>query len=497
MITFLMFVYICISISIGFIVASIFFKRIEKRTIQEYKNNFLLNEKALDLSLQNLKNESILRVDIEKKLHHELQMTYELHGKLSAAEERLKLLEYYQKQYEQINNELCIQLNLNHDQKLKLQALQIRFEEHTSLIKEKEKLFIDSEDRLRIHFENLSNRIFEQNRYKINEQNRLTLGNVLNPLIDQLNGFKSQIQDNFFKSEQTRHALTCEIHNLHQLNIKITQETLNLTKALKGNNKVQGNWGEVILSRALEASGMREGHEFHLQISIKQIDGRKLQPDVIVHLPNGKDVIIDSKISLIAYERYFNSDDEKVRHTAINDHIQSLRTHIKSLNKKDYQKLFGLHTLDYILMFVPIESAFTIAIEKESSLLTEAMNCNIMLVSPTTLLVALRTINNLWRYEYQNCHAKKIAERASLLYDKLRLFVDDFNKIGLYLNKSESIYNLAKNKFSEGKGNIISQAEHFKQLGVQIKHPIISNNTVSHDIFLSKDQSSSVPDISK
>lgn len=493
----MVFVYISFSIVLGFLISGIFFRRIEKRNIQEYKNKYISYEKSLDLSLKNLKNESILRVDVEKKLQHELQMACELHGKLAVAEERLKLLDYYEKKCEKINYELNMQLNFNNEQKLELNALRIRFEEYKLSIKEKEKFLANEEERFRMQFENLSNRIFEQNRYKVNEQNKLTLNSVLNPLMDQLNSFKSQIQDNFFKSEQTRHALTCEIHNLHQLNVKITQETLNLTRALKGNNKVQGNWGEVILERALEASGMREGHEFHLQINIKQIDGRKLQPDAIVHLPSGKDVIIDSKISLIAYERYFNSDDDQVRRVAINDHIQSLRAHIKLLHKKDYQKLFGLNTLDYILMFIPIESAFTVAIEKESSLLTEAMNCNIMLVSPTTLLIALRTINNLWRYEYQDRHAKKISEKASRLYDKLRLFVEDFVKIGQYLNKSVSVYNLAKNKFSEGKGNIISQAESFRELGVQVKNPIVSNHIISQDIFLSQNQCTDEFDKSK
>lgn len=491
------YIYICISIILSFMMAGLFFKRIEKRNIKEYRNSCISYEKSLNLSLKNLQNESILRVNVEKQLQSESQLVYKLHGKLAAAEERLKLLDYYQKKYEQISHDLNEQLNVNHEQQIKLNALQIHLEKYKLSVEEKEKLFFNSEERLTMQFENLANRIFEQNRCKMSEQNRLTLDNALNPLLEQLNGFKNQMQDNFFKSEQNRHALTFEIHNLHKLNAKITQETLNLTKALKGNNKVQGNWGEVILTRALEASGMREGHEFHLQINFKQIDGRKLQPDVVVHLPGGKDVIIDAKISLVAYERYFNSDNEQIRHVAMNDHIQSLRTHIKLLNKKDYQKLFGLNTLDYVLMFIPIESAFTVAVEKESSLLTEAMSCNIMLVSPTTLLIALRTINNLWRYEYQNYYSKKIFEKASRLYDKLRLFVEDFNRIGQYLNKSESIYNLAKNKFYEGRGNIISQAESFRELGVQIKHPILSEDTIKHDIFSSEKQNDNMSDVSK
>lgn len=482
-----MYIYFLIGLGVGYIVSSFFLKKREKCYINNYQSKYILYEKDLGILEQNFKNESILRNDIEKKLKHELQITYELHGQLSAAKENLKLLDYYKHKYEQVQHELYVQINLNNDQKVKNNELCIRFEEYKLLTEEKEKLLCDYENKLKIQFENLANQVLEKNRSKISEQNRLVLDQVLQPFREQLDVFKNQVQDNFYKEEQMRHALTYEVHNLHKLNTKITQETINLTHALKGNNKTQGNWGEVILTRALEVSGMREGHEFHLQINIPQIDGRKLQPDAIVHLPNGRNVVIDSKISLLAYERYFNSNNEKDRDLAIGEHIHSLRTHIKTLNKKDYQKLLGVNTLDYILMFVPIESALTIAIEKESSLLTDAMNCNIMLVSPTTLLIALRTINNLWSYEYQNYNAKKIAEKASRLYDKLRLFVEDLNKIGYCLSKAGVIYSSARNKFSEGRGNIISQAESFRTLGVQVKHPIVMNSISDCDLVVSKD----------
>lgn len=482
------FTYLLVSVSVGCLIVMFFVKKKEKYRIRKYQNYCIAYEKDLAIFAQNLKNESNLRNDVEKRLKDESQITYELYGKLSAAKESLKSLDYYKQKYEQVNHELSAQTDLNHDQQLKINELNIRIAAYKLSIEEKEKLLFHYDKQLKIQFENLSNQIFEQNRSKTNEQNRLTLEQVLQPFRKQLDSFKNQIQDNFFKEEQTRHALTYEVHNLHQLNTKITQETINLTKALKGSNKIQGNWGEVILTRTLEVSGMREGHEFHIQTNFTQIDShRKLQPDAVVHLPNGRNVIIDSKLSLIAYERFFNSDNEKDRILALNEHVHSLRTHMKSLNKKDYQKLFGINTLDYILMFVPIETALTVALEKEPSLLTDAMLCNIMLVSPTTLLIALRTINNLWRYEYQNYHARKIAEKASRLYDKLRLFIDDLDKIGLYLNKAEVTYNAAKNKFSKGKGNIISQAESFRALGVQVKNPIIiTDNTADQTVLVSE-----------
>lgn len=470
--------YLCsniISALLGSVITGILFNIIKKHSIQKYKNNYVLtHNQTLCIITQNFQKESNIRHDIEKKLQKKLQIIYELNNKLSITEERLKLLNHYHQKYIQSQHELQNQITLNHKQELKLKELIIRLEEYELITKEKQKLLIENEKTLTMQFENLANRIFTQHGHTINEQHQITLNSILCPFREQLTQFQNQIQTNFSQEEKIKHALTYEIRNLHQLNSKITQETINLTQALKGNNKIQGNWGEIILARVLEASGMREGHEFHLQKNCTQTDGRKLQPDVIVHLPQNKTVIIDSKVSLIAYERYFNSENEKNKKSAIIEHIYSLRTHIISLSKKNYQKLFGINTLDYVLMFIPIESAFILAIEKESSLLTDAIQHNIMLVSPTTLLIALRTINNLWRHENQNYHAKKISDKAGRLYDKLRLFIEDLNKIGQHLNKAEIIYNAAKNKFSEGKGNIISQIESFRTLGVQIKQPITS-----------------------
>lgn len=487
-----LYLYSIINIILGSVITGILSNIIKKRSIKQHKDHYISTyEQTLHTITQNFQNESNIRNDIEQKLQQKLHIICELHKKLSTAEERLKLFDYYQQKYEQFQKELHYQIDLNYKQELQIKELNIRFEEHKLKIENKEKLLIENEKQLTIQFENLANRIFNQHEHTINKQNHTTLNNVLYPFCKQLEQFQNQIRNNFSQEEKMQQSLTYEIRNLHQLNSKITQETINLTQALKGNNKIQGNWGEMILTRALEASGMREGYEFHLQ-KITQTNGHKLQPDVIVHLPQHKEVIIDSKVSLTSYEKYFNSENEKNRKSAIADHISSLRTHIISLSKKDYRKIFGINTLDYILMFIPIESAFIIAIEKESSLLTDAIQRNIMLVSPTTLLIALRTINNLWCQENQNYHAKKITEKAGRLYDKLRLFMEDLNKIGQYLNKAEIVYNAAKNKFSEGKGNIINQIESLRNLGVQIKQPIISDITTSKNTSLIKEKTNTI-----
>src|SRR5690554_4880947 len=254
-----------------------------------------------------------------------------------------------------------------------------------------------------------------------------------------------------------------------------------LTRALKRDTKTQGAWGEVVLERILKQSGLREGHEYHTQAHHKDTEGRTFKPDVIVHLPNNKDVVIDSKVSLQAYERYFNSDDEVTREQALNEHVNSLRQHIKGLGKKNYQQLDGIRTLDYVLMFIPIEPAFLLAVDRDPELIRLALDNNIMLVSPTNLLVALRTVNNIWQYEYQNQNAQIIATEASKLYDKFVGFIEDMQKIGQAIDSVRKHYDGAMNKLSTGRGNLVGRVENFRKLGVQsskqIDSKLLNGNT--------------------
>uniref|UniRef100_UPI0030F48ECC DNA recombination protein RmuC n=1 Tax=Paraglaciecola sp. TaxID=1920173 RepID=UPI0030F48ECC len=287
-------------------------------------------------------------------------------------------------------------------------------------------------------------------------------------LKEQIEGFKRQVTDQYVKEGQERASLKTEIMGLKELNLQITQDAAALTKALKGDNKTQGNWGEVVLERILKESGLREGHEFDTQVALKNAEGKSYQPDVVVHLPNNKDVVIDSKVSLAAYERYFNQqDDDVARALHLKEHVNSLRNHIKELGKKDYQDLKGLRSLDYVLLFIPIESAFLLAADHAPDLLKLAFDHNIMLVSPTNLLVALRTINNIWQYEYQNQNAQLIAEHAAKLYDKFHGFVSDMDKVDKALESSRKNFDSAMNKLSTGKGNLVRQVEQFRKLGVQ------------------------------
>ncbi|WP_392563073.1 DNA recombination protein RmuC [Orbus sturtevantii] len=371
-----------------------------------------------------------------------------------------------------LQNELNSSQQKNLELSVDARELKTRLEETKILAEEKQKILIQSEQRLTEQFENLANRIFDNSGKKIEQQNQQSLNHLLTPLKEQLDGFKKQVQDSFGQEAKERHTLTFEIRNLQKLNDQMAKEAVNLTNALKGNNKTQGNWGEVILNRILENSGLREGYEYELQVSLTNDNKQRMQPDVIVHLPQGNDVIIDSKMTLIAYERYFNSDDEHEKTKAMSEHLIAVRNHIKQLSQKDYHKLNGVKSLDYILMFIPVEPAFLAAINQDPALINDALKQNIMIVSPTTLLVALRTINNLWRYEYQSRNAELIADRASKLYDKVRGFVEDMESLGGSLDKAQQTYQSSMNKLAKGKGNIIGQIEQFRNMGIDVKKPM-------------------------
>lgn len=372
----------------------------------------------------------------------------------------------------QLKQELNQYQQQNVAQNIKISELKTRLEEIINAAHEKQTVLEQSEQRLTTQFENLANRIFEHSGKRIEQQNKQSLEFLLSPLKQQLEGFKKQVQDSFGQEAKERHTLTHEIRNLQQLNELMTKEANNLTNALKGNNKTQGNWGEFILSQILDNSGLRQGYEYHTQVNLTNEDNRRLQPDVIVHLPQGGDVVIDSKVTLVAYERYFNSDDEGTKSRAISDHLIAVRNHIRQLSQKDYHKLNGIQSLDYVLMFIPVEPAFLSAIDQDPSLINDALKNNIMIVSPTTLLVALRTIHNLWRFEYQNRNAELIADRASKLYDKVRGFIEDMENLGNCLDKAQQTYQNSMNKLAKGRGNVIGQIERFRELGIEVKKPI-------------------------
>lgn len=351
-------------------------------------------------------------------------------------------------------------------------TLKVRLEEQQHQNEEKIQLLIDARTTLAEQFKALAHEIFEAKERRFSEQNNQQIKSVLNPFRDQLHDFKKKVDEVYVNDVRERSSLKQELSSLRQLNIEMNREAVNLTRALKGDNKTQGNWGELVLKRVLEQSGLRAGTEYDAQGAFRDADNRLLKPDVIVHLPENKDVIIDSKVSLVAYERYCNEEDSSLRQQALQQHVLAIKQHITTLSEKDYSSLIGVNSLDFVLLFMPIESAFMVAFQADDSLFNHAFERRIVVVAPTTLLATLRTIENIWRYERQNNNAQIIAERAGAIYDKLRGFVDDMEKLGLQLATLDNTYAAAMTKLTQGRGNLISQANRFVELGVKVRKPL-------------------------
>jgi len=346
---------------------------------------------------------------------------------------------------------------------------------------EKLKLLDEARAQLNIEFQNLANKILEEKSLKFTEQNKQNIDQVLKPLREQLGDFRRKVEDVYDKESKDRVSLFHEIKHLKDLNQKISDDAINLTNALKGQTKTQGTWGEVILERVLEESGLHNGREYETQGTFTSEEGKRLRPDVIVHLPEGKDIIIDSKVSLTAYERYCSTDDDKQRQSALKEHIASLKAHIKGLSVKNYEDLPGIKSLDFVLLFVPIESAFITAVENDRDIFREAFDKNIIVVSPTTLLATLKTVHNIWRYEYQNLNALEIAEKAGNLYDQFVLFVQSMDDIGDKLNKATDAYQTARKRLVDGRGNLVGRTENLKKLGAKAKKSLNEKLLIESD----------------
>ena len=355
----------------------------------------------------------------------------------------------------------------NFNYKARIAELETSLENERRLSREKVALLEQAEKKMTDAFENLANRIIEEKSKKFTEQNKLNIGEVLNPLREQLGDFKKKIEDVYDKETKDRLSLYHEIKNLKTLNEQMSQDAINLTRALKGESKTRGNWGEVILERVLEESGLKNGREYETQGSFRDENNNRFSPDVVVHLPDNKDVVIDSKVSLVAYDQYCSLEDDAERKKALDEHLASIRNHVNALQGKNYDKLLGVNSLDMVLMFVPIEPALMLAFEHDENLFRDAFKHRIYLVSPSTLTMNLQIIHNVWRNEYQNQNAKKIAKSAGDLYDKFVNFVDALDKIGDNLNKALSSWEDAHKRLTSGRGNLVGRAEAMRKLGLE------------------------------
>jgi DNA recombination protein RmuC len=321
-------------------------------------------------------------------------------------------------------------------------------------------------DELRAQFAELAGNIFAEREQRFAESSHQRLGQLLDPLKERIQAFEKRVEDSYQQEARERFSLGKELERLQQLNQRLGDEATNLTRALQG-QKTQGNWGELVLERVLEHAGLVKGREYHTQVSLQSADGQRFQPDVLIQLPGEKQVVVDSKVSLTAYQALVSAENDEAREQALKRHVLSLRSHLKGLSVKDYQRLEGLHSLDFVLLFVPIEAAFAAALQADPGLFQEAYDQHIVIVSPTTLLATLRVIDSLWRQERQSQNAREIAERAGALYDKFVAFVQDLDEMGSRLQQLDKAYASARNKLVDGRGNLIGRVENLKLLGAR------------------------------
>ncbi|WP_264550133.1 DNA recombination protein RmuC [Flavobacterium sp. N2820] len=318
-------------------------------------------------------------------------------------------------------------------------------------------------------FENLANKILEEKTVKFTEQNKENLKNILSPLQDRIQLFEKKVEDTHKESIDYHAALRQQILGLREMNEQMSKETINLTKALKGDSKMQGNWGELVLERVLEKSGLEKDREYFVQQSHTTEDGNRVFPDVIINLPDGKKMIIDSKVTLTAYERYINEEDDNLKNQHLKEHVVSINRHVEQLGNKNYQDLYHMESPDFVLLFIPIESAFAIALNEDTTLYNKAFEKNIVIVTPSTLLATLRTIDSMWTNQKQQENAIEIARQAGALYDKFEGFVGDLIKIGKKMDEAKIEYGNAMNKLVDGKGNLITSVEKLKKMGAKAK----------------------------
>ncbi|HEY0897955.1 MAG TPA: DNA recombination protein RmuC [Sphingobacteriaceae bacterium] len=324
----------------------------------------------------------------------------------------------------------------------------------------------DLQKKLTSEFENIANRLLEEKSQKFTEQNQSNLNTLLSPLKEQIKVFEKKVDEAYDKELRDKVSLREELKKLNEMNTRLSNDATNLTNALKGETKTQGNWGELILETILEKSGLAKNREYFLQQSYSSEEGRKYQPDVIIHLPDNKRIVIDSKVSLVDFERYFSCDNEQDKNLCLKNHIASIRKHIKGLSDKNYQSLYQLQSLDFVLMFMPVEPAFSLATQHDNTLFNEAFEKNIVIVSPSTLLATLRTIASIWKFEYQNKNALKIAKEGEALYDKFHDLIKDLEKIQGGFENVQRSFSQAFTKL-EGRGGIIRRIENLRELGVK------------------------------
>ncbi len=395
-------------------------------------------------------------------------------------------LQMLKEQFENEKNNFQKQLQLNIAEKenirtekdslaIQLSKKEVDFENLWERHKEQKSEINELQEKFTKEFENLANKILEEKSAKFTEQNTVNMKNILTPLQDKILVFEQKVEQTHKESIDYHAALRQQIIGLSEMNAQMSKETLNLTKALKGDSKMQGNWGELVLERVLEKSGLEKGREYEVQQSFTNSEGNRVLPDVVINLPDGKKMIVDSKVSLAAYEKWVNEESELLKIEFLKEHVISIKRHVDQLGSKNYHDLYQMESPDFVLLFIPMEPAFAIALNEDPSLYTKAFDRNIVIVTPSTLLATLRTIDSMWTNQKQQENALEIARQAGALYDKFEGFVSDLVRIGNKIKDTKTEYESAMNKLVDGKGNLISSVERLKKMGAKAKKALPEN----------------------
>ncbi|UZO80782.1 DNA recombination protein RmuC [Aquimarina sp. ERC-38] len=423
-----------------------------------------------------LKSQSIRKILEERNLHLQKQLeelkTFQTHQLHTLAEQHGQYSAQLEKQLTEIKTD---REGIRREKDFLQTELARKNSEFDTLKvqhKEQKEEVANLQKRFSKEFENLANRILEEKSIKFTAQNKENLQHILHPLQEKIKLFENKVDQTHKESIDYHAALRQQIVGLREVNLQMSKETLNLTKALKGDSKLQGNWGELVLERVLEKSGLEKDREYFVQKSFTREDGTKVLPDVVIYLPDKKRMIVDSKVSLTAYEKYVNQDDELLKTTFLKQHLISIKKHVDQLSSKSYEDLYETDSPDFVLLFIPIEPAFALAINSEPSLYNQAFEKNIVIVTPATLLATLRTIDTMWNNEKQQQNAIEIARQAGALYDKFTGLLTDLERVGKRINDSKGEYDAAMKKLSSGRGNLIQSADKLKKMGAKAKKSV-------------------------
>ena len=467
--------YIILAFILGAVLAYFILKSssVSRKSYEESQQNFIKKDadfsnaesKILEIleQLKEEKNTNASQAEILTQLQNELA---KISAENNAQNQKIaEQAELNQKQNAEIKD---LQLEKNNLIAIKSE-LSAQNESLQKLLDSQKEEIVKIQEEAKLQFQNLANKILEEKTLKFTEQNQQNLKNILNPLQEKITDFEKKVENTHKESIDYHAALRQQILGLKEMNLQMSKETLNLTKALKGDSKIQGNWGELVLERVLEKSGLEKGREYEIQKSFTTEEGNRVQPDVIINLPDGKKMIVDSKVSLTAYEKYINEEDDEQKSSFLKEHVNSLKRHVEQLGSKNYQHLYQMESPDFVLLFIPIEPAFAIALNEDTQLYNKAFEKNIVIVTPSTLLATLRTIDSMWTNQKQQENAYEIARQAGALYDKFDGFVTDLVKIGKKMDEAKTEYEGAMNKLVDGKGNLITSVQKLKIMGAKAK----------------------------